>query len=168
MGKAELISSALVSLSSLQGVLRTRLDEGREKRKNALYHKNHQAFQWREYACMDSGFLPGFSLAGPPRGWAEGRLAPHLQLCNQSQPTSPHSLSLRLLMGEHKRTIIQSHQPAMAPEVLPQAYDHYKKLLLRVGSWQTSHRKDGKKEGLDRKDRKCSCCVSYFLTLSQP
>lgn len=94
--------------------------------------------------------------------------APHLQLCNQSQPTSPHSLSLRLLMGEHKRTIIQSHQPAMAPEVLPQAYDHYKKLLLRVGSWQTSHRKDGKKEGLDRKDRKYSCCVSYFLTLSQP
>lgn len=61
----------------------------------------------------------------------------------------------------------------MAPEELPQAYDHHKELLLLrvlglVGSWQTSHRKDGKKEGLDRKDQKCSCCVSYFLTSSQP
>lgn len=108
----------------------------------------------------------GRTTKGLSRGQASTTLsaAPHLQLCNQSQPT----LSLRLLMDEHKRTIIQSHQPAMAPEELPQVYDHYKKLLLIVGSWQTSHRKDRKKEGLDRKDQKCSCCVSYFLTLSQP
>lgn len=31
--------------------------------------------------------------------------ASHLQLFNQSQPASPHSWSLHLLMGEHKRAV---------------------------------------------------------------
>lgn len=49
----------------------------------------------------------------------------------------------------------------MAPEELPQACDHHKELLPRVGSWQTGSRKDGKKEGLDRKDPNI---LAVFLT----
>lgn len=59
--------------------------------------------------------------------------------------------------------IIQSHLPAMAAEESPQACGHHKELLLRLGSQQTSSRKDGKEEGLGRKTESILAVFLIFL-----